>query len=545
MAAVNGRFYLAVTCFVCGLAFIFGWNISSVNAAKQDWNSYYNKSTYEDFYSTWVVGIMSIGAIVGAVLSGPISSKMGPKGACIAVSCLNLLGCGLIYGSYAAHPKQDFTEDDNYDASLEKVWTNRPQNEIDAEIRKTGDEAKNVTGKPFTLSQWKNDTNLGYSHYGFDESFPYALYLLAAGRLIIGVFVGLASAICPRYIIDISPKEIAGKIGVCNQLLITVGILAANLFGLEAIARSNSQLIFCFPAIFSIAFIAFLASGMLPESPKFTFICKNNESQAEEDLARIRSPNHDLQSELASYQGEKSQSSGAGETPISGLFGMAGIRWQLFTLIFMHIAQPMSGINAVFFYSDQIFMSMGVSGADLAKYAIALSTLNVAMTIISTAIIEKQGRKLLLLGGYVVATACMVALTFALSSKASTISLIALLGFIAGFAIGPGPIPWIYNSELFPANARTASGMVGCITNWGTNFVVAKFFVLLQQKMGPNVFFIFIIFSGVTIFYCYSIIPETKNKTGTQVYNMFAKKNGVSKEQDSSKPLTEMEDLKM
>jgi SP family facilitated glucose/fructose transporter-like MFS transporter 5 len=133
----------------------------------------------------------------------------------------------------------------------------------------------------------------------------------------------------------------------------------------------------------------------------------------------------------------------------------------------------------------------------------------------------------------------MIALTFAIAQQAGSLSLISLLGFIAGFAVGPGPIPWIYNSELFPANSRSASGMVGCIVNWGFNFIVAKFFPALEESMGSNVFWIFIIFSIVTVFYCYSVVPETKNKSANEVYNMFAKRNGVAEEQEE-----EMQDLR-
>ena len=237
MANVNARFYACVAAAVTGLAFIFGWNISSPNAASFDWNTYFNKSTYADYVATFFVGIMPIGAIIGALSSGVVQSKMGVKGSMIATSCLQLVGCLCIFMSYQMHPKPEFKQDENYEESLQIAFDARPESEKTAEQRKMGE------GEYFSLKNWTDDGNTGYSHVGFEESFPFALYLLSAGRLLIGIFIGVASAVCPRYIMDICPKEIAGTIGVLNQLLITVGILAANLFGTEALFKNSSRLI--------------------------------------------------------------------------------------------------------------------------------------------------------------------------------------------------------------------------------------------------------------------------------------------------------------
>jgi len=231
MTAVNNKFYIAVSSAVIGLAFIFGWNISAVNAAKMDWINYYSKSTYSDFWATYVVGSFAIGAIIGSVLSGPVSSKFGPKGSMIYVSLMNIAGVALIYLSFAMHPNEKFKEDEKYMEYQQKLYDERSEAEQSKEQRENN-------GTLLTFEQWQEE-NSGYSHLGFGHDFPTGLYALGAGRVIIGMFVGLASAICPRYIIDISPKEIQGKVGVCNQLFITVGILVANLFGLEQVAADN------------------------------------------------------------------------------------------------------------------------------------------------------------------------------------------------------------------------------------------------------------------------------------------------------------------
>ena len=133
---------------------------------------------------------------------------------------------------------------------------------------------------------------------------------------------------------------------------------------------SPLPLIMIFPGFVSIAFIVVLSMGFLPESPKY-LISIDKEAEARQALETIRGTSYNCDQELDAMMGEKSSSAG-GETSISGLFSIPGIRWQLFTLIFMHIAQPMSGINAVFFYSNDIFKSVGVEEGSLAYYSIAL-----------------------------------------------------------------------------------------------------------------------------------------------------------------------------
>ena len=142
-----------------------------------------------------------------------------------------------------------------------------------------------------------------------------------------------------------------------------------------------------------------------------------------------------------------------------------------------------------------------------------------------------------------VAVLCLLGLVATVPSEAGAelskvqgmLALASLLGFICGFAVGPGPIPWMYNNELFPTISRTASGTVGCLTNWVVNFIVSKVFPKLQQAMGVKVFLIFIIFSAVTCVYCWAVVPETKGQSAVQTYNKFAKRNGVARELEGEK----------
>ena len=474
---------------------------------------------------------MTIGAIIGSISSSLFVNKMGPKGSFLYISIINILGCMLIYLSSNLHPEEDFKSLPQYEQSLQIVFNNRGIPEKEAEKR-------NNDGNEYSFSQWKNQSDvLGFSHIGFigeKYTFPSALYLLSAGRLLNGIFVGLASAVAPQYIIEISPPSKQGVIGVLNQLLITIGILVVNIFGLESLGGKNYVLVFIIPGFISLIFAILTVFGktFLPESPKFLYLIQNDRETAEQNMLIMRSSKDQVDLEMKILDAEQeAQKANTSDNSLSvrQLFQKIELRWQVLTLFFMHIAQPMTGINAVFFFSNEIFQNVNVAASQLVYYSIALSGLNVFMTVISAQVIERTGRKFLLLGGYVFACTSMTFLVFAMKWNLSIISLLALLGFIAGFAIGPGPIPWIYNSELFPTSARGAAGVLGCITNWGFNFIIAALFNTANKYLGPNVFFIFIVFSVMTCVYVVKVVPETKGKSANQVFNDFAERNGVAK----------------
>lgn len=283
---------------------------------------------------------MAIGAIIGSIISGPTRSKFGPKGSMIYMTILNIIGVAANYASYSMFEYPDFKNDENYESSLQKVYDQRSETDQAAEMRVND-------GKPYNFTQWRAvPGNEGYSHVGFEHDFPVNLYYFAIGRLLNGVFVGVASAICPNYIIEISPVEMQGAIGACNQLLITVGILAMNIFGLEEVARDNSTMTILIPGIISVLFAGVLLSGILPESPKFTF--ESDQGQAKVDLTLFRADLSDVNREISAMEKEKEAAKNSPQNiGVMQMFSYQAVRWQVITIIYMHIAQPMSGVNAV------------------------------------------------------------------------------------------------------------------------------------------------------------------------------------------------------
>lgn len=158
------------------------------------------------------------------------------------------------------------------------------------------------------------------------------------------------------------------------------------------------------------------------------------------------------------------------------------------------------------------------------------------MTFVSVILIEKVGRTGLTVIGFGIMTIFCCGMTASLllqhyATWVPYLSIVCVLGYIVGFAIGPGPVPWIWNNEFFRQSARGPAGSISCGLNWTAAFLVGKFFPLMQDLIGP---YVFIFFGGVSIFCClflYKFAPETKGRSLAQIEAAFAKMNGTKLEE--------------
>ena len=147
------------------------------------------------------------------------------------------------------------------------------------------------------------------------------------------------------------------------------------------------------------------------------------------------------------------------EMSLGQVLSEKSIRWQLISICLMMLCQQLSGINAVFFYTNKIFAAAGYTEATQLKLSVLIGAENVAMTFVSMALMEKMGRKSLMVWGYGIMVVFCFAMVGVLNclDKATWVphlSVFCVMGYIVGFAIGPGPVPWIWNTEFFQQSAR-------------------------------------------------------------------------------------------
>ena len=329
-------------------------------------------------------------------------------------------------------------------------------------------------------------------------------------RMIGGIAIGLAILIAPMYIAEVSPADKRGKLVSINQLMIVIGISLAyfsNYFLLN-IGEANWRWMLgveTFPAMLYFFFLFFV-----PESPRW-LTSKGKDENALSILTKINGSVIALK-----ILGEIKESIKSTKKPkLSELF-VKRFRFVLFIGITLGILQQITGINAVFYYAPVIFEKTGIGRDAAFVQAIFVGLTNLTFTLVAMWLIDKLGRKPLLLIGAIgiMLSHSLLAYAFYLDNLGSYLVLIAVLGFIASFAISLGPVMWVMFSEIFPNKYRGLAISAAGFFNGVCSFLVTLIFPWELEKIGPvNTFLIYVGFAILTIIFVVLFVPETKNKT--------------------------------
>ncbi|XP_077273407.1 solute carrier family 2, facilitated glucose transporter member 1 isoform X1 [Temnothorax americanus] len=349
--------------------------------------------------------------------------------------------------------------------------------------------------------------------------------MIIVGRFLIGINSGLNAGLAPMYLAEISPVHLRGAVGTVYQLVITISILVSQILGLEQILGTAEQwpLLLCLtivPAIFQMCTLPFC-----PESPKYLLLSRGKDMDAQRGLSWLRGTIevHDEMEEMrAEYESVKL----VPKVTLRELFVNPTLRIPLFISIMIMFAQQLSGINAVMFFSTKIFRMAQLDKNAAQNATMGVGAMNVLMTVISLALVEKAGRKTLLLigfsGMFVDTVLLAICLVFAETSRAAAyFSIVLVIMFVVLFATGPGSIPWFLVSELFSQSARPSATSIAIAVNWTANFVVSIGFLPLQEALGAYVFVIFAVLQLFFAIFIYKKVPETKNKTIEEISTMF------------------------
>ncbi len=349
--------------------------------------------------------------------------------------------------------------------------------------------------------------------------------ILVFGRFLLGLGVGLASMIVPLYIAEIAPAARRGGLVSLNQLLITIGILLSYIVGVIFAPVEGWRWMFAVALIPAV--VLFIGMFSLPESPRWLFN-KGQIDRARSVLSRSRSPEEIEQeiTEMQQVQQQESQQSQAGFGELLAPY----VRPALIIGIGLAIFQQITGINTVIYYAPTILENAGfsVQGALVAN-AIGVGLVNVGFTILAVRVIDRVGRRPLLLIGLVGMTIslALLAIVFTVGGTNVSTSLgiltTACLGlYIASFAISLGPVFWLMISEIYPLRIRGTAMSAASIANWGSNFIVALMFpVLLEGLGGATLFWIFAVLGIAAWVFIFLRVPETKNRSLEEIEASF------------------------
>ena len=345
---------------------------------------------------------------------------------------------------------------------------------------------------------------------GLVSAFAMSLPMLLIGRFIVGLGIGGASMLTPLYLAEIAPARERGALVSFSQLAVTVGILVAYLVGYAFAADGAWRWMLGLGATPGVV----LAIGMLmlPETPRW-LAGHGHLDQAKKALLRLRGVTIDIEPEMARLRADLQPDIKA--LPTSRL-GHSAARLPLIVGIGLAMFQQVTGINTVIYYAPVIFQSSGLSSASAAILATAgIGIVNVVMTVIAIWLVDRVGRRPLLLGGLLGmgVSLCLLATAFLLGHGGwlSLLTATTLAAYVGFFAIGLGPVFWLLIAELFPLAIRAHGMSMATIVNWLANLIVALTFLDMTEMLGrPGVFFLYAGFTFAALVFAYRLVPETK-----------------------------------
>ncbi|XP_015675492.1 solute carrier family 2, facilitated glucose transporter member 8 [Protobothrops mucrosquamatus] len=354
------------------------------------------------------------------------------------------------------------------------------------------------------------------------------IWMLYLGRLLCGLASGVTSLVVPIYISETSHSKIRGVLGSCVQLMVVTGILGAYLAG-TALAWRWLAVLCCIPPCFLLVLMAFM-----PETPRF-LLRQNRQPEAIAALQFLRGPLVDHEWECREIEAN------AGEQQDMSLaeFKNPAIYKPFLIGVAMMFFQQASGINALMFYAETIFEDANFKNSSAAT--VIVGSIQVFFTAMAALIIDKTGRKILLIisGVIMTASATVFGIYFRITGPSPSnsshlqllkspldtplveeghplawLAVLSMSFFIMGFALGWGPIPWLVMSEIFPLRARGIASGACVLTNWLMAFLVTKEFHNLTVLLTPyGTFWLFSSTCLLNVVFTLFCVPETKGKS--------------------------------
>ncbi|KAJ3351458.1 hypothetical protein GGF32_004279 [Allomyces javanicus] len=400
------------------------------------------------------------------------------------------------------------------------------------------------------------------------ESFSVAqrTAMVLAGRFIGGSGIGILSTSVPLYIAEIAPTALRGRLTSIQQLMITIGIAFAFIVNAIIIGSYKANHDLMNDSMWRTALALQAAPGALlmvmlvvmPESPRWLML-REREEEALTNLARLRQQDERspaVQEEFHDYKQSIETERQVGTAAWSEL-GRKGILNRVGLGIALQFFQQWTGINAVLYYSASLFIAMGIpKSTAITVNVVVQSLINVLFTVPGMYLIERSGRKNLLVWGGLAMAVCMWLLVLFVNLFQSSISVpvdelteltpiptsartysiisvIAMYCYVACFASTWGPVVWVYQSEIFPLRVRSKGTGIAAASNWINNFILSYVWPY-AETLGANQYIVFgttgLAMAAFTAWY----VPETRGKSLEEMDEVF----GFA--EDAAYPMTDL-----
>lgn len=453
-------FFIVLVAVIGGL--LFGYDTAVISGAEKGLEQFFGNAkdfVYSDFWHGFTSSSALIGCIIGAFLSGILSQRFGRKRTLFVAGVLFYLSA---WGSYA----------------------------------------------PET----------GILLYG--EPTKTLLIVFNLYRILGGIGVGLASAICPMYIAEIAPADKRGALVSWNQFAIIFGQLVVYFVNylivrahiddpavVEWTQQVGWRVMFRSECVPAAAFALLIL--LVPESPRYLAL-KGHDHKAIAVLSKLHPEEHARQIVREIH-----------ETAVENREPLFAFGWMvIFVGIMLSVFQQIVGINAVLYFAPRIFESMGVANPMI--FTVIMGVVNIGFTLLAIFTVEKLGRKpLLVVGSLLMAVGAFgVALTN-MTTLPAWVAVVSILIYSASFMFSWGPICWVYMAELFPNTIRSQATAIAVAFQWISNFAVSSSFVPLYNYSHAMVYILYGVICLIAALFVWKLVPETKGKTLEQITTMW------------------------
>ena len=337
-------------------------------------------------------------------------------------------------------------------------------------------------------------------------------WTLVAFRVVGGLAIGGSSVLGPMYIAEIAPAKWRGRLVGFFQFNVVFGILLAyfsnyiiGLFNLGAVEWRWKLGVAAVPAA---AFLVMLFS--IPRSPRW-LVKEQRIEEAREVLRKIGEENYDQELQ------EIVQSMDA-EHVTDEKFFSARYRLPIFLAITIGLFNQLAGINAILYYLNDIFAAAGFSKVSADLQSVAIGATNLVFTMIAMSLIDRIGRKVLLLIGSVGTALCLAGVAWIfLNHRHAELLVWLLVGYIAFFAFSQGAVIWVYIGEVFPNRVRAKGQSLGSFSHWLMNGIISLVFPVMAARSGGYPFVFFAAMMVLQFFVVLLVFPETKGLTLEQL----------------------------
>lgn len=363
------------------------------------------------------------------------------------------------------------------------------------------------------------------------QMLPFTVWDLTLWRLIAGFAIGMASVLAPAYIAEVAPAAYRGRLGSFQQLAIVLGIACSQLINYVLVRAADGDVNnvlwglqawqWMLGACVVPALIFLLLASIIPESPRYLVMAGQDE-QARKVLDEIENADVDTAARVREIKDVLKTEDRPTLKDLRGpALGLLPIVW---IGIVLSVFQQFVGINVIFYYSSVLWQSVGISQADSLLISFSSSVINIVGTFIAISLVDRIGRKPLLLIGSAGMAISLATAAFAFSFARTVdgevslpgaqglVALIAANTFVLFFALSWGVVVWVLLGEMFPNRIRAAALGVAAAAQWVANWLITVTFPALSEWNLPLTYAMYALFAVLSFLFVARWLKETKGR---------------------------------